>query len=486
MAAAAASVLACAACAATKVVLFFDTEDYTCDRSNDAIRDIANILKSEGVKGNFNVVGFLATRIVELKRYDVIESLRHHVLGTQTLYHSRHPNIAEMGDNPNYWQAYRDTMADEAKCVGMLEAAFGEGRVVFACPPGNSVSLTAFDVYSDLGIRVNAGTGFVGGDPTRGPYREGMLVRKGTEVGGLWYFNQYHFPYYRGFTLESFLPRPGKACPDFGKWCDDIAKYDIVGLYMHPHIAVKTRHGDGVNYRYGNLCEWRKWKQVEDRDPADTAVYYERMKKFIQTIKADPRLEFTDIEQLIATFKPRRSITRSDIPAIRAALLKDFNAIREPASWSVADVFQAATRMLRGENEHTPGKAFGFLQRPRGVASETVVSAEDLASAAKSLDLSTFLPPELPVRKAKIGPADFLFAALEAIETGADEVKVAPRDQLGDIASYLPKLATVNFKGTWIYTPEYEDRWTSNRLRWQFWTFRYERPSDWPERAIPK
>ena len=87
------------ASAKTKVMFFFDTEDYTCDRSNDAIRDIANLLSSEGVRGNFNIVGFLATRIVELGRFDVVEALKPHVIGTQTLYHSRHPNVAELGED---------------------------------------------------------------------------------------------------------------------------------------------------------------------------------------------------------------------------------------------------------------------------------------------------------------------------------------------------------------------------------------------------
>ena len=34
----------------TKVVFFFDTEDFIQPRSSDAIRDIANILASEGIK----------------------------------------------------------------------------------------------------------------------------------------------------------------------------------------------------------------------------------------------------------------------------------------------------------------------------------------------------------------------------------------------------------------------------------------------------
>ena len=461
--------------AATKVAFFFDTEDYTCDRSNDAIRDIANILKSEGVKGNFNVAGYLGARLVELGRHDVIEALRHHVLGTQTLYHSRHPDIAEMGDNPSYERAYRDTMSAEARGVGMLEAAFGEGRIVFACPPGNSVSAVAMDVYSDLGIPVNAATGFTGGTARKGPYGDGMLVRDGCEVSGLWYFNQYHPPYYRSFTLESFMPRSGSACPDFRKWFDGMAEYDYVGLYMHPHMALKKKHWDGVNYRHGNNCEWRKWKQVEDRDPADTAVYYERLKAFIQAVKADPRFEITDVAEMISSFKPRRIIASADIPAIRAALMKDFNTIRTPASWCVADAFQAAVRILRGEREYDPSKVkvFGFLERPRGVKSETSVSAADLKAAAGKIDLSTFLPPEINVGGRMIGPADFLFAALEVIETGSASVKVVPREQLGSFKE-VPTIEFMNISNSWVHTKEFKDQYLSERLRLQLWTLRIE------------
>ena len=105
----------------------------------------------------------------------------------------------------------------------------------------------------------------------------------------------------------------------------------------------------------------------------------------------------------------------------------------------------------------------------------SVVKASDLRAAAAKLNGSTFVPPSVEVGGRMIGPADFLFAALEALETGACEVTVNPRDQLGDIARYLPKMAKLaSFKGTWIYDKIYEDKWTSNRLKWQFWTFRYE------------
>ena len=463
--------LALDASAKTKVMFFFDTEDYTCDRSNDAIRDIANLLASEGVRGNFNVAGFLAARIVELGRFDVIEALKSHVLGTQTLYHSRHPNVAELGDDPSYERAYRLTMADEAKGIGMLDAAFGENRCVFQCPPGNSVSAVAMDVYSDLGITVSGGCGFTEADGSA-VYSE-MLSRRGREKLGLWYFNQYHLPYYLPFHLESMLPTGGKACPDFKAALDQMARYDFAGLYMHPHMAVKTEHWDGPNYRKGNLVPWRKWKQTPDRDPADTAVYYERFKAFIRALKADDRFEITDIEALVASFKPRVAIATKDIPAIRRALAAGFTCIREPASWCVADAFQAAVRLLRGEGEYRPGKVYGFLARPKGVSEPIEVSAADLKATAAKLDLSTFIPAEIAVGAKTIGPADFLCAALEVLETSAESVKVVPREQLGSFRE-IPGVEAMKIGGKWIHPDSFKDEFLSERLRLQLWTLRIE------------
>ena len=468
-----AAVAAAAFCgeAKTKILFTFDTEDYTCDRSNDAIRDIANLLTGEGVRGNFNIVGYLATRLVELGRRDVIDALKAHVIGSQTLYHSRHPDIAERGDEPNYERAYRLTMADEARAVGMLEAALGEGRCVFWCPPGNCVSAVAMDVYSDLGVVFSGGCGMTN-DKGSSIYAD-MLVRPGRTVGGLWYFNQYHVPYSLDFHLESMLPAEGCACPDFKAALDRLAQYDVLCVYMHPHMAVKTQHWDGPNYRKGNLVEWRAWLPTPDRNAADTAVFYERLRGFVRAMKADVRFEITDFEAMKAALKPRRTIRLQDVPSIRAALLKDFTAIREPASWSVADVFQAVVRFLRDEPGVTPGKAYGFLSRPRGVTAPTEVTAAGLRAAARTVDLTTFLPSSLTVDGQSIGPADFLFAALAVLETGAARVTVTPREQLGSFKE-CPGLEKMNLADKWVHEPTFEDRYLSDRLRLQLWTLRIE------------
>ena len=454
-----AAVLAVGAAEKTKVVFFFDTEDFIQPRSSDAIRDMANVLASEGVRGHFAMVGYLGKKLVDWRRFDVIDALKAHHVGTQTLYHSLHPNITEYTDIEDFDAAYVRAMDEESRGIGMLMAATGKEKMWCSVLPGNGNTIVGLYLYADLGIP------FFGGGT-------GMYEDR-TKCGDIWYCNQRHLNYAYSLHLESFLP---DQPPKIDAKLDELAKQQVVTFYMHPHMAVCKKHWDWV-FRKANLYPFGEWPYAEAREPEVTARYYTRIKAFLQRLKADPRFEITDCPALFAAQRPRRAITRAEIPSIRAALLKDFGPVRAPAEWSVADCFLAAVRLLRGEERYAPGKVYGFLYAPEGVKAPVRVRTADLVQAAKRMDISRFLPISIDVGGVKIGPADFLFAALEALETGAEEVTVVPRDQLGDIARYLPKMATVNFKGTWIYTPDYQDAWTSNRLRWQFWTFRYEHPS---------
>ena len=116
---------------------------------------------------------------------------------------------------------------------------------------------------------------------------------------------------------------------------------------------------------------------------------------------------------------------------------------------------------------------FGFLERPKGVAAETVVSAADLKFAAGRIDLSTFLPSEIPVGAGRIGPADFLYAALEVLETGVSSVRIMPREQLGSFKE-VPSLEVMDISNSWVHTKEFKDKYLSERLRLQLWTLRIE------------
>ena len=442
----------------TKVLFFFDTEDFTCDESNDAIRDIANILHEEGVRGQFAMIGYLGKFLQEKKRTDVVEALRHHLVGSQTLYHSKHPNIVEYGDIEDYDAAYARTMEEEKLSFDLLAAALPGQRVNWCSVfPGNANSYVGLYVHSKLGSPF-----FGGGNKSFTP----------GEREAAWYVNQFHLPYYRDLHLESFIP-PLKPL-DLKARLEELAQHEIVTLYMHPHMALSSQHWDSPNFDPRDPVEWGKWRPTPKRDKRDVAVYYDRLRELVRALKTDVRFEVTDCEKLVATFEPRKTITKREVPAIRASLLQRLGPIG--SSWCVSDAFQAAVRLLRGETVHEPGYVYGFLKPPCGVVETVRVKAVDLRTAAAKIDLGTFIPPAIAVGGREIGPADFLYAALEVLETGADEVAVVPRDQLGPIASLMPSLATYSMKGGWpLYEDTFEDKYLTARLRLQLWTLRYEK-----------
>lgn len=443
----------------TKVQFWFDTEDYTYDGSNDAIRDIAKILSSEGVRGHFNIVGYLAKTIVENRRFDVIDALKPHLIGSQTMFHSYHPNIVEMTDISDYDRAYRLAAVQESESAGMIKAAFGIDKLAFAVQPGPGSSYVAIDVYVDQGIRIAGDIGALGDVP-------------GNRL--IWYQNMLQVPYnVRGFSLESFIPGRYEKV-DVSAVLDRYAGCDLMVISMHPDMIVKKQHWDIENFLRGNNVEFGKWNPPALRTAEDYHLALSRIHAFVKRLKSDPRFEFSDTEELMAKIKPRRAITMSDISAVRRSLSKELGPVSEPASWCVADCFQAAMRLLRGEKEHTPGLVYGFLERPVGVNAAVRVKTSDLRAAAAKIRFVRHLPVSYDVGGVTLGPADMLFAALEALETGAEEITVTPRDQLGDIAGRMPKLASFTHRDRWIYWPEFKDEYLSDRLRFQYWTMRFE------------
>lgn len=459
-------VVACAGIAkpATKVQLWFDTEDYTYDGSNDAIRDIANLLTEEGVRGHFNIVGYLAKFIQEKRRFDVIDALRPHLVGSQTMYHSRHPNLEEMTDLADYYEAYRLAAVQESESAGMVKAVFGRDSLSFAVHSGPGSSYVALDVYADQGIPISGDVGAF------------RLCYRGK--GLFWYQNMLQMPYsgnVDGFSLQSFLPENfGKINVD--KVLDKCAELEYAVFSMHPDMLVKLQHWDVENFLGGNNVEFGKWNPPALRDKQGYDVTLVRLREFVRRLKADPRFEFFDTDQVVAQLKSRVEITLADVPSIRRALQVSLGPVSTPASWSVADCFQAAVKMLGGEKGHKPGNVYGFLSRPEGVKAPVKVKAADLRVAAGKMEFRRHLPAAYDVGGVTIGPADLLFAALEVLETGAEEVTVTPRDQLGDIENVMPELVNFTHRNQWIiYWPQFKDDYLSDRLRLQFWTLRFEK-----------
>ena len=447
----------------TEVLVSFDTEDYTCAKNADGIAALTKICLEEGIVPHHQVVGELAKKLVEWKREDVIALMKKCVIGTQSRYHTLHPDILELSDGADYAAAYRRVREQEEDSVGILRDVFGVRRIWSSCPPGNSESYVANRVYADLGITFDLGAGFLPGI--------------GDDV---WFGGQRRIAY--GFNFEWFQPQTSafrrREWPkDRDRLLDEWAKLDRFCLNCHPNKVYSTEFWDALYYWCENTATWGEWIQPKMRDPKEVEDDLAAVRGVLRAVRGDPRFVITTLPEIAAVQKPRTAIRLPDMRDIRREWAEHgVGPVSKPASWCVADVFVAAVRMLGGAKDYLPENACGFLEMPYSTPAQTDVTREEIVAAAARMDVSGFLPAAIDLGGGRrIGPKQFLLAALEFLVTKADVVTVVPGDQLGPFGP-LQKLETRTHRNTWLHCPPpvFEDSHASDRLRWQIWTLRYE------------
>ncbi|MGI6336539.1 MAG: hypothetical protein ACOXZM_05695 [Eubacteriales bacterium] len=433
----------------TKLMFFFDTEDFTAPESADAILELATILTQNGIRGHFAVVGLLARQLAAWGRFDVIEALKKHEIGSHTYGHSLHPDICEQTDCKDFDTAYLTAAKSECEGLGMLHAVFDRDRCLFAVPPGDSKSYVAMYLYADLGIPF---------------YCDTVIVDE--KCSAINYCNARHIAYTDAVESIAF----GQPRRELSDILDGFEKKDYVIVYTHPNMAEHLQFWDGVNYMRENKHAWGEWEMCPRRTAEETARYYATFRSLIRTVKSDNRFEITDLRTLEENERPRKDVTPALLPVMREALSRELAPLDTP-SLSVADMFLACVSFLRGADRYTPEKVYGFLEPPYAVTEDVTVRAEDVRTAAREIDVTRFLPVRIRAGVHDLGPADFLYAMLDTL-TGAQNVTVTPRVQMNSIAAF-PKLERFAVRGTWVHTPALRDDYLSDRLRLQAWTLRY-------------
>ncbi len=435
----------------TDIIFSFDTEDFTSNRSADAIYREAEILREEGVKGGFCIVGLLAKQLENWGRKDVLDALTFHDIGTHTYGHSLHPTINEYTDIESYTDAHSELMRQETEAVKMIQHATGRYPIV-SCPPGNQKTYVAMYGFGDLNIPIYADT---------------YCDTKDGE--GVYYCNIYQIQY--TFSFEKFMEDDSDEYMQ--KSLDELSKYKRAIIFTHPNAAVFHSTWDIENYCKKNLCDFGDWKEPPRRDEEETERFYASIRRFVRMIKKDSRFRITTYSELATTLSMERErvVTVGDIPYIDNVLKDNFFPLRAPVSLSLSDIFLACHDLLLGKKQHVCGKVYGFLDEPYAITKELKVSAEDVVKAAESMDVSGFLPEKITVGNVFVGPADFMRAALKVLQ-GEKEISLLPDTQLPSI-DILPKTKNCNFKTWIIQSDEFEDNYLSKRLKLQCWTMRF-------------
>ena len=190
-------------------------------------------------------------------------------------------------------------------------------------------------------------------------------------------------------------------------------------------------------------------------------------------LKKDGRFNITDYKTLSEKLSAQhaRTIEQSQVPSILEALHKDFAPLENP-SLCLSDLFLAAKAFLLGEKQHVCGKVYGFLDAPYAIQTPCTITKADLFASADTMNTEKFLPSKIMVGNTALGPADWLFAALEAL-CGSESITLQPRPQMPNLAQIAPRLNAIKFKGGWIQSDSMEDHYLSDRLRLQCWTMRF-------------
>ncbi len=438
----------------TDIIFSFDTEDFTSNVAADAIYEEAEILRKEGVKGGFCIVGLLAKQLLNWGREDVSKALTHHVIGNHSFGHTYHPTINEYTDLEDFDEAKKEVLRQENESNELIKKATNNAPVIFACPPGNQKSYVAMYAYADMGYPIYADT-----------------VCDTPDGRGMFYCNIYQTKY--TYMLEGSFKNL-ESDESIKKVLDDLAKNKRAIIYTHPHYALFKECWDSINYKKENLYEFGKWKECERRTPDKTEFFYNGIRRMIQLIKEDRRFRITNYEELAEKLKQEetRIVKKEDIPALYNAISENFYPVENPCSLSISDMFLACCDLLSGKDEHVCSKVYGFLDTPYAVTEEVTLSAKDIKESVKDIDTTRFLPTEIKVGDKIIGPADWLRAAMQVI-MGKTEVTVKPDVAMPSLDA-VPTLRDCDFATyRWMQSDDFEDKYLSKRLKLQAWTMRF-------------
>lgn len=436
----------------TKIVLSFDTEDLVHKDSAEGILRCVKVLDELGLRGCFNLVGLLAKRLKEWGREDVISALQNHEIDLHSYDHSYHPSINEYTATTDYNTALKEFLRRERMGVAMIDEAFGKHPHPAACPPGCNVSYVSHYGYAQMGVKVYAGDliyDWMGGRP----FHFCNVLTTEYDLCFDWYL------------LQDLSDEDMKAK------LDEIASGRVMyTLCHHPDRGIYDEHWDLLNFQRENTPESEY--RFANRYPDEVIdAFYRRMKRFLQLIQQDDRFEIVTYQDLADRYcSQEREITLEQIPVLKEQLEQHFFPVTLPDSYSLCDIFRACRALLLGESKHRCQESYGFLGEPFVMRKPTVFTREQMVASAATLRDHGFLPEFVYVDGNKVGPADWLRAAL-AILSGAESVRILPQQAQIDLwrikgLRTLPRMLRSNLGGDKL-------EHLAERAYLQTWTIRF-------------
>lgn len=440
----------------TKLVFSFDTEDYINEIGAEGIVDVAKMLEEKGYKGCFQVVARLAEALLKWGRRDIIDLLKaNHEIDYHSYAHSMHPTVNEYTDIADFDAALCEFYKHEKKGIAIVEEIFDQKGFAAMVPPGNSSSYVAHYGYAELGIPLCVAT------PPRDCVKNRPL--SACNISCLSY----------DFFLDDFLLTATEE--DIRRALDEISEKEYGVIYHHPQMHVVDCFCDLLNFNGENIPE-DKWILSKVRPAEVREKFCDNFRLLLSLIEADPRFEVTTFGEIAASLPRERKVAREEIDEIAKALNEAWFPVTSPESLSLCDCMLACRDFLVGKDEHICEKSYGFLGEPYAISESLTLTAHEIRQSAYELNCDGFLPEFIFIGDKKLGPADWVRAALKVL-CGEEKVTLEPLPWQIDLDQF-PAIRDLAYKNTWIHVKTLEDRWLSDRFRLQSWTFRLPRDTE--------
>ncbi|MDW7657393.1 MAG: hypothetical protein SCM11_09495 [Bacillota bacterium] len=435
----------------SEVVFSFDVEDLANrGAADDAVVILADILSEEGVKGCFNVVSSLIRIWHDHNRYDVLDALSRHEIGSHSRWHTWHPTAPEVAEKESWNDAFVWSVYQQKSALNDLQKISPCRPILTYVTPGNSFAAPDLAALFHCGLKINSGSLF-----------------KKTGGMGIWYSGLLNLEEQAGLDAILIAEGIGGINARLPEWRQNRRLI----LCTHPNFIPLSTFWDAENLKGTNCIRWGNWRQSTLRDKQDVARIYRDFKDTVRLLKK----EFipTTLQAIYTGQAIRPVIKREWIGELSAQTANKLKFARcAQITWSAAEILKAAAFFL-----HDPAEScdVGFMDGPhdfpRGVKEQTTMTRQAITAAARDVYEANYVPAAIDINGVSIGPRDFLAAAAQ-IFADREQAVIYPQVQI-PVADDFDIEIKLDVNG-WMYPENWTGIKVRNQLQALLWTMRPE------------
>ncbi len=303
------------------VTFLLDVEDIVAPEADDIARDVAIILTEEGVQATFCVVGERVRQWMQRGRYDVLDALKGHDIGSHTDFHSVHPTVLEYLQGLGWEDGVAEAVRREQPAIMAIREAFGCDPSCWG-GPGNTWGPQVTGALAELNVPavVYAHTRVPSGEPHR--FLDLLAYPSGHYAGD----GEYH-------DHEAALKNRRRLVAELEADLASGRRWTEVFL-GHPTRILHHEFWDGTNFVAGANHHREEWKPPRRKTASELEAALDSLRQTVRTVLSVPGIELRTIREMnsiLATWDAR-PLTEEEVQGVTSDIERN---VRGMSRWVI-------------------------------------------------------------------------------------------------------------------------------------------------------